>query len=232
MSIAIGLYDLFSYLIPGILYLYVLNETLGVMRWQYLDPAKLTFGGDSGPSLLAIALFAIGAYVAGHIFDQLRSMLLDSRMYNGVADRALRKIERRLSHSNIDHAFTPDDWSILQEGLKVRNQDLVGEAERFKAEGLMLRNLSFGLFLYGLIQLLQFVMQLDQWYHWLLFVIGLAASFLAHRRAGRFDEWFYRTIYSQALTYGASLKEFLNNSTPEWSTPQKPVRPTAQKKKQ
>jgi hypothetical protein len=34
--------------------------------------------------------------------------------------------------------------------------------------------------------------------------------------ASCFDEWFFRTVYTQALVYGGSIKDILQNSTPAW----------------
>ena len=45
MSIAIGIYDLFSYLIPGALYLYLINDFLRVVGWQYIDLTKSVLQG-------------------------------------------------------------------------------------------------------------------------------------------------------------------------------------------
>ncbi len=216
MSITIGIYDLFSYLIPGMLYLYLVNEILRLFGWKFVDIAKLIQGGDAAIGLLAVILIGLGAYITGHIFESLRSVLLDNWLYHGAPDRALAKIRRRLSHSNIEVGFHFDEWSIYQEGLKARNDNSVGDSERYKADALMMRNFSFGLLLYGLIQLLYFIGQTNNWYHLPLFIIGVAVSYLTFKRAKRFDEWYYRTIYSQALIYGSNLKEFLENPTPAW----------------
>ena len=40
MSISLGIYDLFSYLIPGVLYLFVLNQFFRVIGWQSIDIAS------------------------------------------------------------------------------------------------------------------------------------------------------------------------------------------------
>lgn len=224
MSIAIGLYDLFSYLIPGVLYLLLINDFLRSTGWRYIELANLHISGDSAPGIFAVVAIGLGAYVTGHIFEAFRSVLLDNWLYHGAPDRAMTKIRRRLSHSNIEVNFHFDDWSIYQEGLKVRNGNLVGDSERYKADALMMRNFSFAGFLYGLLQVVQFSQRIDHWYHLVLFVLGIVVGFLAYRRARRFDEWYYRTIYTQALVYGSNLKEFLENSTPMWKVKQQPKR--------
>lgn len=49
----------------------------------------------------------------------------------------------------------------------------------------------------------------------LLAVPGL----LAYTWGKRFDEWYYRAIFTQALSYGPGLKEFLANDQVKWQTP-------------
>lgn len=168
-------------------------------------------------------MVGVGAYVVGHIFETLRSVILDHWLYHGAPDRALAKIRGRLSHSNIEVDFNFDDWSLFQEGLKARNENSIGDSERYKADALMMRNFSFGAILYSLIQFLHFLKQTSDWYHLLLLILGFVLSFLTYQRAKRFDEWYYRTIYSQALVYGSSLREFLENSTPAWKVQEKHV---------
>jgi hypothetical protein len=63
MSITFGIYDFFSYTIPGVLYVLTLNHLLAVLRLPHLATEQLsvTFGG----ALLAIIL----AYALGQIMD-------------------------------------------------------------------------------------------------------------------------------------------------------------------
>lgn len=216
MSITLGIYDLFSYLIPGILYLYVINEFIRLMKWPFIDVSAILQNGPSAPGTVAVMLLLIAAYFAGNLFEIIRSILLDKWLYFGAPDRALTKIRRRLAHSNIQVEFNFDDWSIFQEGLLVRNDDKLGDAERNKANALMMRNFSFGACLYAVVQLINFIQQSNDASHLVLLALGVIVGGLCYQRAKRFDEWHYRTIYSQALMYGPSLKAFLENSTPAW----------------
>lgn len=228
MSITLGIYDLFSYLIPGMLYLYVLNELLRLMKWSFIDHSAILQSGSSAPGTIVVMFLLVAAYFVGNLFEIIRSILLDKWLYFGAPDRALTKIRRRLAHSNIQVEFNYDDWSIFQEGLLVRNDDKLGDAERNKANALMMRNFSFGAFLYAVVQLISFIQAPGNIYHLALIVLGVAVGLLCYQRARRFDEWHYRTIYSQALMYGPSLKAFLENSTPAWNYAKKPT-PSARK---
>jgi hypothetical protein len=232
MSITLGIYDLFSYLIPGMLYLYVINEFIKLLKWPYIDISAVLQSGSSAPGTVTVMLLLVVAYFVGNLFEIIRSILLDKWLYFGAPDRALAKIRRRLAHANIKVEFNYDDWSLFQEGLLVRNDDKLGDAERNKANALMMRNFSFGAFLYAVVQLVSFIQAPGDTYQLALIALGVVVGLLCYQRARRFDEWHYRTIYSQALMYGPSLKAFLENSTPAWNNTKKPTASASKPTKQ
>ena len=70
MSINLGFYDFFSYLLPGFVYLYAINDFLRVLGLKYVNLTNLMQPGQEPAfGLVALALFA--AYIVVHIFDPL-----------------------------------------------------------------------------------------------------------------------------------------------------------------
>jgi len=223
MSISLGIYDLFSYAIPGMLYLYIVNEVLKLVDGQYIDVAQLSQSGNAAPSAVVIVLLAVGSYVTGHIFEGLRAPLLDRWLYYyGAQDRVLKRIEQRLSHSGLKIDFHGDEWSVYLKVLQVRTSETIQEAERLKANGLMMRNLSFGAFLFAVLQLVQFLFHTNVLLNLIPCLIAFFVMIITYQRSKRFDEWSYGDIYLQALAYGPNLKEFLKNEKPAWD-PEKKV---------
>ena len=100
--------------------------------------------------------------------------------------------------------------------LQVRNPGIIQEKERLKANALMMRGFSFAAMLYAILSLLQFLIHTDVIQYLIFCTLSLIIAVLTHKRSRRFDEWSYRVTYSQALAYGSNLKEFLENSIPEW----------------
>jgi hypothetical protein len=229
MPITVGIYDLFSYIIPGALYLFILNDFMRLIGWQYIeiiDAIKLQ-KNIGWPEFLLVVL---AAYIAGNVFEVFRSAMLDRWLYYDVAGKSLAKIKKRLSHSDLEMAFDTDDWSICQEVLQTRSHNIIQNVERFKANALMMRNFSFVAFLNAALQLTQFLKEPLALQHMVFCLISLVVMTLTHRRARRFDDWNYRAIYSQALAYGPNLQEFLGNSIPQWKQ-KKTIRESAQLKK-
>ncbi len=215
MAITIGLYDLLSYIVPGALYLFILNDFLRLIGWQYVDIFSLTQSQNKF-GLLELAVFVFVAYLAGNIVEAIRSVILDRQLYYDVAGKTLEKLQRQLSYSDLHIDFEIHDWPILQEVLQVRSPNILQSNERFKANALMMRNFSFAAFLYALVQFALFLEQNSSTQYLVFSLLSLLVMYLTYRRSRRFDEWNYRAIYSQALAYGSNLKEFLENQTPAW----------------
>lgn len=216
MSIALGFYDVFSYAVPGMFYLYLINEVLRVAGWKYINIIQLAQSGNAAPNALVILLLGILAFVTGHVFEAIRSVLLDKVLYFGSRDRALENLKKRLANSDIEVNFHFDEWTIFQEVLRIRNPEAVIEQERLKSVAFMLRNLSFGALMLAVLQLVEFLNNSQQAYHLVVCGLAILASYFLYNRSRRFDEWFFRTVYTQVLVYGGNIKDILRNSIPAW----------------
>ena len=62
MSISLGIYDVFAYVLPGLLYLYFYNEVLKLLHQSYIDINQLKEIGY-------IFLVGVLAYLVGHLMD-------------------------------------------------------------------------------------------------------------------------------------------------------------------
>jgi len=216
MSIALGMYDIFSYLIPGFLYLYVVNEFLKLIGWEFIDITQYNQGIAATPGITTVAVLIISVYLLGHVFEALRSLLLDKRFYHGAPERALEQIKSRLAYSNIKVNFHGSEWRFYQEILRVRNPQAILESERLKSIAFMMKNISACAFLYGVLQLIHFIKHATSPQYLYICLLAVALTLITYKRARLFDEITYRIVYDQALAYGSDLQEFLNNSTPSW----------------
>ena len=216
MSITLGFYDVFSYAVPGMFYLYLVNETLKLCGFLYIDWTKLTQSGDFAPNALIILALGLASFVTGHLFEGIRSILLDRRFYYGAPELALGKLKKRLASSGVSMGFNPAEWAVYKEVLKIRNAEANQSLESLKAVTLMLRNFTFGAVLFSLLQLVQFFRDTNSFYFLAFCALALLTAYFLHRRAWQFDEWLFRNLYLDALVYGNSLKEVLENSEPKW----------------
>ena len=111
MSLTIGIYDLFAYIIPGLLYLFVINEFLQVMGSAYLALGDF-LSLPAGVGLVALALAAVAAHLLGHLLDPLAKRTVDLvTARTKPSEAALTGLRAR--YPSLDIRFAAKDWSML-----------------------------------------------------------------------------------------------------------------------
>lgn len=215
MAINLGLYDFFSYLIPGLLYIYVFNEFMRSIGQKFID-IETWFQSGQAPSLTIFIPILIGAYLIGHLIDPVAQRLFkifyQFRNPKKVYVRALDDIKKH--HPNLNIKFEPGDWNLLLSFIRHRNLEMAHILEKFNADSIMLVNIALGLFGLALIQVGMFL-SIGAW----VFLINSAGIFilflLAVFKANQFRSWFFIGIFQAALEYGKDLKEVVKNKIKE-----------------
>lgn len=204
MSITIGIYDLFAYTIPGLLYLYTIYcffYRIGVITFGFSDIPDLS----SGMGLFTVIILVIASHIVGHLFDffTLSFTARLSRRYE-TFDSGLQHIKKKYPDINIE--FQPRNWSLLFTMLRKRNHEFTRIIDSYGANSIMMRNISFGLFLLSLIKIYELILNFSVTS--LIIVLGLLLfCFISYRRSRMFHRWFFTHIFEASLDYGSSLKE-------------------------
>lgn len=228
MSITIGVYDFFAYTIPGLLYLYILHES-----GKVLLKTPNVFALQIDP-LALILLIAVAAYATGFFFDTLVGRpwhnLWCRFWYPGrSAEEALRKLAKHFSKLGIH--FEPGDWEILFAVLRLRQPSLARSIDKFEADSVMFRNVSFGLFLLALFQLGLFSQNPQSVQPLIIAMLALIFSAVGIKGRMDFHLAFKSMIFQEASIYGRSLAEVLRNQEDAWEqgSPHAPAdsKPTA-----
>ena len=212
MSITLGIYDLFAYLIPGLLYLFIFNEFLRVIGLKFIDTSIWMAGGQS-PNANVIIPALLFSYVVGHVIDHVAQWfffrvinLFRIRKFQHVAASSLQTVIERCPDIKI--GFEASDWDVLFTILQQRNPEATRIIDKFQADTIMLRNISFGLFLMAALQFVTFGLSLE----WLYLFISLGLftlSAISFNRSARFREWFFIAIFKASLEYGTTLKDVI-----------------------
>lgn len=213
MSITLGIYDVFSYAIPGLLYLFAFNEGLKVLNATSVDIAQV----DNVTYLFLIGLLS---YLVGHLFDHISHHIWYRRFYPGKS--AERAYSSFLNYSDLESDFRPRHWPMLLSVIRHNNMEVCNTIDKNKATSIMLRNVSFALFLLTIIFLVSaFSSGFSAGF--LITAIGiLIGSIVSLRRSDNFNQSFYLLIYQQATVYGSNLQEVINSSKPSTSKREQP----------
>ena len=214
MSITLGIYDVFSYAIPGIIYLFTLNEGLRLLRLPFVDISQLN-------NTYHLILLGLLSYLVGHLFDYISHYIWYRRFYPGKSqERAYSSFK---IYSGLKPDFDPHQWPMLLSVIRHNNMEVCNTIDKNKATSIMLRNVSFASFLLTIVLAISaFTSGFSVFF--LLGAIGtLVGSIVFLRRGDSFNQSFYKLIYQQALLYGTSLKEVLDNNGPQITKYEKPT---------
>lgn len=214
MSITLGIYDIFSYAIPGIFYLFTFNELLRLLQLPFIDISTL----DNTSHIVLLGLLS---YLVGHLFDQISHYLWYRRFYPGQSEE--RAFSRFKNSSGLKPGFEPHQWSILLSVIRHDNMEVCNTIDKNKATSIMLRNVSFALFLLMIVFGFSAFIPVFSPVYLLGAVAALVGSVVALRRGDTFNRWFYTLIYQQSLVYGNSLKEVLDSNRAKATKEEKAV---------
>ncbi len=200
MNIRLGLYDIFSIIIPGGFYLITIAEFARLVGWINFDWQSLQ---DIG--ILPLLGLVSVAYIIGSATDRIGSQWHRVFKKRGASNRALDNF--KALHSDrwrID--FDDKDWPIARTYIYIHNPGVADDADRFNAISIMLRNISLGLFLLALIEIIQFA-NTGNWAFIALIIFLLFLSYQTAIRARTLREWFYSSIFEAIIAYRLNLEE-------------------------
>ena len=213
MSISLSIYDVFANLLPGLLYLFAINEFLKSVGFKGLDLTVLP--GASA----TIGILFIG-YLLGYLFNALtyngwyllfyrESSNHDHNNMKSNAGRALESL--RAQYPDLDFgAFLPRDTDVLFNAIQVNNKDLADRIEITRVTAIMMRNVSFGIFILGMVEIINTV-RASSLVYLLVTLACLAASRLALSQTARYYNWFFKDVFRIGSLYGKSLSEVVSN---------------------
>lgn len=218
MPISLGIYDVFANLLPGVLYLFAINEILKALGAKHMELNSQTF------TLESFIILALG-YLLGHIFNNFtyrgwfrlfyrypRGYVRDkgkSRDENNPNEHALNSLKRLYPDLNIK--FYARDADLLFNAIQIKNKELADRIETTRANAIMMRNISFGLFLLALGEFIFFINQGFSLTYLVLVIACLLGSRISLAQTWKYYEWFYKDVFRTALSYGDSLDAVLKN---------------------
>ncbi len=199
MSITFGIYDFFSYTVPGFLYIFTINALLGIIKLPHFTVGNISL--DIGFALIGVVV----AYVVGGLLDTFAYKWYLLFYRNRIEHQALDQMKKNYPSLNI--GFDVKDRRLMYSFIKHNNLELAENIDKFKALNIMFHNISFALLLFSLVQLVK--LTLDGFSVATLLTLIAAAIFsqVALRRSALFNFWYWSGNFEQALHYGKNISE-------------------------
>ncbi|MFG3254670.1 hypothetical protein [Streptomyces sp. NPDC048172] len=151
MPFAFGIFDVFTYAIPGALQLSLTAYVLA--RLDVADPAELV----SGPAALVV-VGAVGAsYALGHLTHPLSAVMEKTfPRWHGGGQAAREEFMARVPEAR-ERPFVRADMPLLLAAAEQHDKETAGEVLRLRGLSLMLRNVALTLLLVLLTALVEVV---------------------------------------------------------------------------
>ncbi|MBB1159592.1 MULTISPECIES: hypothetical protein [Amycolatopsis] len=134
MTLAVGLFDLFTYAIPGALHLAFLAYLAGRLHW--LDLAAVS----RAPGAVLVIGIVVASYLLGYLAYPMGARA--ARWLPRRRKRNAREEFLRRNPAASGRAFVEADSFLLLSALQLHDADAAMEATRLRTVGLMLRNSS------------------------------------------------------------------------------------------
>jgi len=201
MSIAISIYDIFAFTIPGLLYLLVFNEWLRVFGYSNIDTLQINFSSHWVPIILL-------AYMTGQLLDFV-GLRLWVRLWYRVPDeeRAYQKFLAVRPDEKTN--FKPSQWSMLFTVIQREDRATAERIDRNIAVRILLRNVSFGLLIYSFLQFYLSFSSAFSISNFLAAICLITLSIASLRKSDYYNILLYSNIFQHAALYGKNLQEVL-----------------------
>jgi hypothetical protein len=199
MSIAFGIYDFFSYTIPGLIYLIVINQILGLFKLPNINIDNLN--ANLGYALLGIII----AYVVGHLMDTIARRWFFLFYQDNLQKRLIDRLKENYPGLKIE--FDIKDLRILFSFIRHHQLELAESIEKYKVINIMLQNISLALLLFGIQEIVAIIRNGFSITAGMLLITAFSFSMIALRRSALFNDWYWSAIFVQALHYGSNILE-------------------------
>lgn len=209
MSVSLSLYDVFSNIVPGFIYLFAINELLRTFGRSQVDLLQ----ASSGQVLfIVLAAFVLGQLCTTFTYEGWYKLFVKQHENK----EALEKAVARFPELKIN--FKPADSGLLLSFIQSHDKAIAERIEGHRANAIMMRNISFGLFLLGLVELARFFVSNYDLPFLAIAILLFIFSRIAIRGASRFYEWFYRDIFRISALYGSTYLEVVRKFRKESGT--------------
>ena len=202
MNIRLGIYEIFSRIVPGGLYIFAVGQFLAVLGLLDIDLQDI-----NNLSIISSIGAIIIAYILSEVFD--RFALIWFRIFGkrGISTRILASFKNK-HQQQWELKFDDKDLPILIAYIRIRDLELAGEIERHNAISIMLRNISLGLLMITTNTVIIFANSRNFTY----LIAGLILfifSIIIVRESIKFRQWFYSSIFETVVAYRLDLEKIV-----------------------
>lgn len=188
MNVRVGIYDFFSYLIPGSVFSFAILYSLNEMGIKLIDPQT----ASSFEFFVSVGT----AYILGFVVDVISKPWLRIFEPQKKRERIIQKFSYR--YPAFKQIFYETDWYTFLVFIKRNDLDIGRDIEQNNATSIMLRNLSFAVLCLG-VSLLTSLFSPGNTLIVVPSFFCVVISLILQRQSIKFKTWFYLGLYQAVI---------------------------------
>lgn len=196
----LGIFDLFSYMLPGSIYLSAIITALSIWPSGIKIPIS-----ELNASVLVVLVAA--SYLIGMLVSPLRWTPWDLLFPYPDLNTILEKLGR--TYPEVTLNMRPDQWPVLQAKIAFKDREFSLAVDKLRATHIMLRSVSLALCVFGVLALAYTVGHLESIISWVGAVVAFGASALAAKGSRMFSSWTYHYTFELMIASVVESEDFV-----------------------
>ncbi len=196
----LGIFDFFSYTLPGGIYLSALITALTL--WP-IAPVLPNFKLDATVLVILVAI----SYLIGLLMSFVKWTPWDRLFPSKKLEAVLEKLQQ--AYPEVKLKISPNQWPVLQANTAFENHEFSLAVDKLRATHLMLRSVSLALCVFVLLFLVYAAGHPNSLISWLAVIVALGASALAAKGSRIFKSWTYHYTFELMIARVVKPEDFV-----------------------
>ena len=203
MSIKLGSYAIFSYILPG--FLFLSSVYFAIWLWK---PGIDLLAHWKTLEFSNVLLLAVFSYISGYFVIALTN-IVSVIPFKGKSPTELAFIEVKDTYDKVELGFTHREWAVLQSYVTLHCPELAARADTHRANGIMLRGISLWFIFLSLICIVYWLQVRVNILYCIFSAVFFIAALLAARSASNFSKWSYKSIFETTIALQGYVDGFV-----------------------
>lgn len=204
MNIKLGIYDIFSYAVPGGLFLLTMYFSASLWipftyseHWNSLDFSSLLLI-DSLSYVIGYVVVALSDALPWHLFTRLDS----------PSKKAFEEVSE--NYPELKFGFEHNQWTMLQSNIWMKCPDLAARADKHRAVGIMLRSTAFCFLVCSLV-VITYATHKREWIYLTGAGVFLILVISSIRSSYNFLEWSYKSLFETTIALSGYADDVISH---------------------
>jgi hypothetical protein len=200
----LGIFDLFSYTLPGGIYLSALITALTL--WP-IAPAIPNLKLDASVLVILVTI----SYLIGLLVSPVKWTPWDRLFPSRKVETILEKLQH--TYPEVTLKIRPNQWPVIQANTALEDREFSLSVDKLRATHIMLRSVSLALCVFAFLSLAHALGHPNSLISWLGTIAALGASALAAKGSRTFKSWTYHYTFELMIARVVKPEDFVERKS-------------------